>query len=132
MYISQAWDYLGTQHFGTDILAPYTFQLMYLSCQKTFRCQNKPKPLLTTVFFQFIYVNYNQIITEMIPDCKAIPSNPAACYMAVAQGTFSVDVCESVQGYPPRLTEAGAGKELLSMFAPKSPIWVGLTTTVDK
>ena len=51
MYISQAWDYLGTQHFGTDILAPYTFQLMYLSCQKTFRCQNKPKPLLTTVFF---------------------------------------------------------------------------------
>ena len=68
----------------------------------------------------------------MIPDCKAIPSNPAACYMAVEKGLFSVDMCESVQGYPPRLTEAGAGQELLSMFAPKNPIWVGLTTTVDK
>ena len=52
--------------------------------------------------------------------------------MAIQKGPFSVDMCESVQGYPPRLTEAGSGKELLSMFAPKMPIWVGLTTTVDK
>ena len=47
------------------------------------------------------------------------------------RGPFSVDMCESVQGYPPRLTEAGAGQELWSNLAPKLPFWVGLTTTVD-
>ena len=54
--------------------------------------------------------------------------------MAITNGPFSVDMCESVQGYPPRLTEAGAGQELLSIFAPDSInwIWVGLTTTVDE
>ena len=71
-------------------------------------------------------------IIDAIPDCIAIPSNPAACYMAIKQGPFSVDMCEIVQGYPPRLTEAGSGQELYSMLAGKMPIWVGLTTTVDK
>ena len=54
--------------------------------------------------------------------------------MAITNGPFSVDMCESVQGYPPRLTEAGAAQELLSMFAPDAInwIWVGLTTTVDQ
>ena len=52
--------------------------------------------------------------------------------MVIEKGPFSVDMCESVQGYPPRLTEAGSGQELLSILAPKMPIWVGLTTTVDQ
>ena len=52
--------------------------------------------------------------------------------MVIAKGPFSVDMCESVQGYPPRLTETGVGQELWSILAPKMPIWVGLTTTVDK
>ena len=51
--------------------------------------------------------------------------------MVIEQGPFSVDMCESVQGYPPRLTEAGAGQELWSVIAPYLPFWVGLTTTVD-
>ena len=71
-------------------------------------------------------------IIDAIPDCIAIPSNPAACYMAVEKGPFSADMCDSVQGYPPRLTEPGSGLELYMMLAGKMPIWVGLTTTVDK
>ena len=71
-------------------------------------------------------------IIDAIPDCKAIPSNPAACYMAITNGPFSVDMCESVQGYPPRLTEAGAGEEIFTILGPKMPMWVGLTTTNDE
>ena len=52
--------------------------------------------------------------------------------MVVEKGPFSVDMCESVQGYPPRLTEAGLGRELWSILSQKMPFWVGLTTTVDK
>ena len=70
-------------------------------------------------------------IIDAIPDCIAIPSNPAACYMVIEKGPFSVDMCDSVQGYPPRLTEPGAGQELYYILAPNLPVWVGLTTTVD-
>ena len=69
--------------------------------------------------------------TDKIPDCKPSPSNPAACYMVIEKGPFSVDMCDSVQGYPPRLTEPGAGQEIWSVIAPYLPFWVGLTTTVD-
>ena len=49
-----------------------------------------------------------------------------------AKGPFSVDMCESVQGYPPRLTEAGVGEELFMILGAKMPMWVGLTTTNDE
>ena len=88
---------------------------------------------LKNCIFYFICVNYNQNITELIPDCLEIPSNPAACYMALQErGPFSVDMCESVQGYPPRLTDAGVGEELFHILGPKMPMWVGLTTTNDE
>ena len=54
--------------------------------------------------------------------------------MGLTTGPFSVDMCDSLQGYPPRLTSGGAGQELLDIFAPDNHnwIWVGLTTTVDQ
>ena len=51
--------------------------------------------------------------------------------MVIEKGPFSVDMCDSAQGYPPRLTEPGAGQELYYILAPNLPVWVGLTTTVD-
>ena len=80
-------------------------------------------------------------ISEVIPDCHAIPSNPAACYMFIGDGAFEGDFfkgdfCEDKGGYPPRLTTDGAGQELLNIFSPSAPaprdkMWVGLTTSVD-
>ena len=88
---------------------------------------------LNNCISQLICVDFNQNITELIPDCIEIPSNPAACYMALQErGPFSVDMCESVQGYPPRLTEAGVGEELFMILGAKMPMWVGLTTTNDE
>ena len=58
--------------------------------------------------------------------------------MGLTAGTFSVDMCQSLQGYPPRLTSDGAGQELLNIFASEfgqgnvARIWVGLTTAVDQ
>ena len=49
-----------------------------------------------------------------------------------AKGPFSVNMCESVQGYPPRLTDAGVGEELFHILGPKMPMWVGLTTSNDE
>ena len=77
-------------------------------------------------------------ISEEIANCRAIPSNPAACYMGLSRGQFSTDMCQSLQGYPPRLTSAGEGQELLNIFASEfgqgdsAKIWVGLTTTSDQ
>ena len=58
--------------------------------------------------------------------------------MGLSRGQFSVDMCQSLQGYPPRLTSAGEGQELLNIFASEfgqgdpAKIWVGLTTTSDQ
>ena len=58
--------------------------------------------------------------------------------MGLSTGSFSIDMCESLQGYPARLTSDGAGQELLNIFASEfgqgtvPKIWVGLTTTADQ
>ena len=51
--------------------------------------------------------------------------------MNLGKGPFAKDMCDQVNGYPARLTQAGDAAELWQIFEGETNLWVGLTTTTD-
>ena len=79
---------------------------------------------------------HNVYFLEEIKDCVTVPSNPSTCYIFMETGGFSADMCQSVSGYPLRLTGPGQAAEVYQMqyttdISDAQAVWVGLTTDVD-